>query len=218
MSFGTSLHQQSLTENSMLCYGPQVSVGRGGAKVHGTPNPVIGGLCPTPAPPPMFLVCMPIGCLLKTMLWTPISYWHRGLFMLIHTELFTYSGLSKWFACPDGHPPIPVLTSPCWASSVGSQHDATRICCWARPPAGDTDRSGIAIPVAYAPPVKKISLHNCFSMWFISVIGLRVKPSGCANILSIRLSRASIRLQTNPAHNVQSYSSGGMICHDVFWL
>ena len=29
-------------------------------------------------------------------------------------------------------------------------------------------------------------------MWFLSVIGLHVKPSGCANILSIRLSRASI--------------------------
>jgi len=47
MSFGTSLHQQSLTENSMLCYGPLVSE-LGGPKVHGAPNTVIGGLCPTP--------------------------------------------------------------------------------------------------------------------------------------------------------------------------
>jgi len=35
-------------ENSMLCYG---SVG--GRRVHDAPNPVIGGLYPPPAPPPM---------------------------------------------------------------------------------------------------------------------------------------------------------------------
>ena len=34
-----------LTENSMLCYGPLVSE-FGGPRVHGAPNPVIGGLCP----------------------------------------------------------------------------------------------------------------------------------------------------------------------------
>ena len=41
----------------------------------------------------------------------------------------------------------------------------------------------VAIQVAqgaYAPPVRKI--HNFFGMWFLSVIGLHVKPSGCANI------------------------------------
>ena len=31
-------------------------------------------------------------------------------------------------------------TSPCWASSFSSQHDVTRVCCWARAPAGDTRR------------------------------------------------------------------------------
>ena len=45
-------------------------------------------------------------------------------------------------------------------------------------------------------------------MWFISVIGLRVKPSGCANILSIRLSRTSIDskriLHTMFNHSVQA--------------
>jgi len=46
-----------LTENSMLCYGPLVS--ELGGRVHGAPNPVIGGgLCPLdlPAPPPMNLL------------------------------------------------------------------------------------------------------------------------------------------------------------------
>ena len=37
----------NLTENSMLCYGPLVSE-LGGGRVHGAPNPVIGG----PVPPP----------------------------------------------------------------------------------------------------------------------------------------------------------------------
>jgi len=38
-------------ENSMLCYGPLVSeLGEGRVL---PPNPVIGGLCPPPAPPPM---------------------------------------------------------------------------------------------------------------------------------------------------------------------
>jgi len=32
------------------------------------------------------------------------------------------------------------LTSLYWASSLGSQHDAARICCWARAPAADIDR------------------------------------------------------------------------------
>jgi len=41
--------QQSLTENSMLCYGPLVSE-LGGGRVHGAPNPVMGG-CASPAPP-----------------------------------------------------------------------------------------------------------------------------------------------------------------------
>jgi len=39
-------------ENSMLCYGLLV-LELGGGRVHGDPNPFIGGLCPPPAPPPM---------------------------------------------------------------------------------------------------------------------------------------------------------------------
>jgi len=31
-------------------------------------------------------------------------------------------------------------TSLCWASFLGSRHDATRICCWAPAPAVDVDR------------------------------------------------------------------------------
>ena len=37
---------QSLTENSMLCYGPLVS--ELGGRVHGAPTPSLGGLCPRP--------------------------------------------------------------------------------------------------------------------------------------------------------------------------
>ena len=40
--------------------------------------------------------------------------------------------------------------------------------------------SGVAIQVAYAPPVRKI--HNFLVCDFSVVIGLGVKPSGCANI------------------------------------
>jgi len=45
--------QQSLTKNSMLCYGPLVSELRG-PRVHGAPNPVIGGGC---APPRLRRLC-----------------------------------------------------------------------------------------------------------------------------------------------------------------
>ena len=46
--------QQSLTENSMLCYGPLVSE-LWGPRVHGAPNPVTGGGCAPgrPVSPPM---------------------------------------------------------------------------------------------------------------------------------------------------------------------
>ena len=49
-----------LTESSVLCYGLLVSELEGG-RVHGDPNPVIGGLCPPPAPPPMNAIGEPIG-------------------------------------------------------------------------------------------------------------------------------------------------------------
>jgi len=44
--------QQSLTENSMLCYGPLVSE-LGGGQIARCPQPRHGGLCLPPAPPPM---------------------------------------------------------------------------------------------------------------------------------------------------------------------
>ena len=56
--------------------------------------------------------------------------------------------------------------------------------------------SGVAIQGAYAPPVRKI--HNFFGMWFLSVIGLRV------------YNLADVPIFFN--------HSGGMICHDFFWL
>ena len=50
---GLWIYQQQriyLTENSMLCYGPLVSE-LGGGRVHGAPNPIIGGGA---VPPPGF--------------------------------------------------------------------------------------------------------------------------------------------------------------------
>ena len=45
----------------MLCYGPLVSE-LGGGRVHGAPNPVIGGgPVPPPAPPPMYAIGYNIG-------------------------------------------------------------------------------------------------------------------------------------------------------------
>jgi len=83
------------------------------------------------------------------------------------------------------------------------------------------------------PHLRKI--HIFFGMWLFSVIGLRVKHRGCANILGIGLSRASIDskriLHTMCAspllyflltclltYHCSFNHSGRMICHDVFWL
>jgi len=38
-----------------------------------------------------------------------------------------------------------ILISVCWASSLGSRHNATRFCCWAQVPAADIDRYRYAL-------------------------------------------------------------------------
>jgi len=50
-------------------------------------------------------------------------------------------------------------------------------------------------------------------MWFFSVIGLRVKPIADVSIFFVNYAKSSLyRLQTNPAHNVQSFRR-----YDMSW-